>query len=118
MAMTKKHVGFGRWVVLDEGRQVAGPMTKAEAEATVLTTPKAKVNPVVAEREYWRWVNECLGKPVAEDMAKLRAIIADSTNKYTDIEQAGILRQFEAILKARGQSIRRSHNTVLPAKAA
>lgn len=123
MARTKKHLGFARYEVYEDGVKIAGPVTKVEAEALVLAppaqlSPKSRMTDAEGERAYWRKVNADLNSAVSGDMAKIAAVIDGSLSGYTEIERTNMKHQIEAVLKARGQRAWRSRNTVLPAKAA
>jgi hypothetical protein len=122
MARTKKHIGFGRFEVYEDGEKIAGPVAKEEAEALVLAppaslNPKAKMTDLEWERAYWKRVNADIGQPVSDDMAKIAAIIDGSSAGYTEVERTNMKHQIEAVLKSRGQKAWRSRNTVLPAPA-
>lgn len=114
MALAKKHLGFGKWAIIDDaGAQVAGPFLKNDADEYLQNPPRSKVNEIDEERKYQRRIDEMLRKPVTADLAKLKAVLAKSEAGYTAIEQELILGQFETILRHRGRFRRRSHNTVL-----
>lgn len=120
MALAKKHLGFGNWVIIDEaGTTVAGPFKKDHADAYIQSPPaKAKVNEIDEERKYWDRVNADLARPLAGDLPKLRAVLQKSGSRYSESEVELILRQFAVILKTRGRQRRRSHNIVMEATAA
>lgn len=114
MALTKKHLGFGKWAVYEDGQKVAGPMTKDEAEARVLAPPaKPKSD---RGQEYLARMNADLNKPVAEEMREIRTLLR---KRHDEDETSIIMRQIEPIVKAGRQAGRRERmRFMVPAKAA
>lgn len=113
-----KHLGFGRYVVLEDGAPVGDPFTGngAKERAHELARnppPKPSVRSALeGDRAYWAKVNADLGKPLAEEEAELKAILA---KRRDEDEVKIILEQLRPILKAGKQARRRGRRMhVLP----
>lgn len=120
MARSIKKLFGGRYAVLEDGVQVgeafAGPGARLRAMAAAENPPlpsRPKSDPDAAYRD--RMYRD-LAKPINEEMAELRAILA----KRRDADEVAIIaRLLEPILKAGKQAGRRERmRFILPAKAA
>lgn len=113
MALTKRHEGFGRWSVYEDGVKVAGPMTKDQAEARILAPPAPQQDRGAA---YLARMAADLNKPFQEEFAEIRALLA---KRHDEDETNIIMRQIEPIIKSGKQAGRRERRSfVIPAKAA
>src|SRR3990167_9179391 len=113
---TTRHRGHGQYEVLDDaGRVVAGPMPKDKAVAFLDAPPVRKGQMTKAEilesdRAYQRKVEADLAKPLNEELAELRNLLA----KRRDQDEVEILiRAFQPILKAGKQGVRRERRYML-----
>lgn len=102
MALTKKHIGHGKWAVYDGGVKIAGPLEREDAEARVLAPPVAPKGD--RGKEYLARMNADLGKPFAEEMAEIRALLS---RRHDEDETNIIMRQIEPIVKSGRQAGRR-----------
>lgn len=114
MALTRRHIGFGKWIVEDNGVKVAGPMKKEDAEAAILSppTPAAKAN---RDKEYKARMEADLKKPLDEEMKAIEAVLRE---RRDEDEVSIILRAIEPVLKAGKQARRRERLYVLPPQQA
>ncbi len=123
MAIAKRHLGHGTWVVERDGVRVAGPMSKeaAESKATELaTSPVPATKPASAasprfktEREYQRWLSDCINQPLNDEHRELVALLS----KRRDEDEVRILmQQFAPMLKAGKEAGRRERVKYPPIK--
>lgn len=107
MARAKRHIGFGKWVVEDDGKRVFGPVTKEQAEAWIeaeRSKPGDAMTVLEKSRAYIERMNADLARPFAEERAELREVLL----KRRDADETELLlRLFEPMLKAGKQAARR-----------
>lgn len=112
MAVTKRHIGFGKWVIEADGQHVAGPMSKDDAEAYILSPPVPPKPAGDGDAEYRKRMYADLRKPLAEALAEIRPIVL---RLHDQPRTEMIMRQIEGLLKSGGRRPGR-HNVMLPAK--
>ena len=114
---TLRHLGFGKYAVIGDGNAVLhpGPMTKDEAKQWIADRPvamwAAAKRAAMTDREYQRWLDQCIDKPINEEAAEIQAILA----KRRDEDEVQILmRIIGPALKAGKQATRRERRMVRP----
>ena len=112
MSVTKRHIGFGKWVVEEDGERIAGPFTGPDAKARaddfaaarVESPPPEPKTKVDGNRAYIEKMNADLRKPVDEELAEIKALLL---KRRDEDETAIILRLLDPILRAGKQAGRR-----------
>jgi len=113
MALTKRHSGFGKWAVYEDGVLIAEKLTKEQAEARVTAPPARPKGDRGAE--YLAKMNADLARPFQEELAEIRKLIA---KRHDEDETNIIMRQIEPIIKSGKQAGRRERRSyVIPAHA-
>ena len=116
---TLRHLGFGKYAVIGDGNAVLhpGPMTKEEAKQWIADRPQSPSVQVAAkkaamtDREYQRWLDDCINRPIGEEAAEIQAVLA----KRRDEDEVQILMRIIApALKAGKQASRRERRMVRP----
>lgn len=114
---TLRHLGFGKYAVIGDGNAVLhpGPMTKEEAKTWIADRPVAiqasAKKAAMTDREYQRWLDECINQPINEEAAEIQAILA---KRRDEDEVAILMRVIGPALKAGKQATRRERRMVRP----
>lgn len=114
MALTKRHVGHGKFVVEEDGKRIAGPVTKEQAEARIVAPPIPPKPAIDPDKAFALKVAADLRRPLEEESVEIRAVLAKRRN---DDEVRIIMQAIEPSLKAGSQAGRRERIHFLPPKA-
>ena len=120
MSRAIKHVGFGKWVVLEAGEKIAGPFDKAQAQAFATEQSSKPTTEVVSEKEreraYLARMNADLRADRDRKCGKVRAALSEDFDADT---VSTMMRQIEPIIVAGKEAGRRERfRYIAPVKAA